>query len=131
MDARPFVADWGRGMTFWEWLTSLLVPDAARLALAGAAGGMVRWATLRHNWREGAAALVIGALCAVYLSPVAESLVYSALPFLEKMGNPSRAGALAPFLTGLGGITLTGFLIDVLSGRFIRLSGRDNDNAQS
>jgi hypothetical protein len=119
---------------FWEWFLAMadrvIFDDAARLALAGAAGGIVRWATLRHNWKEGAAALVIGALCAVYLSPVAESLVYSALPFLEKLGPPDRSSGLAPFLTGLGGITLTGFLIDVLSGRFIRVPGRGEDDAQ-
>jgi hypothetical protein len=118
-------------MNFLDWLTSLFVPDAARLALAGAAGGMVRWATLRSNWKEGIPTLVVGGLCAMYLSPIAESMIFSVLPFLEKLVEPGRVSSLAPFLTGLGGITLTGFLIDVLSGRYLRLPGRGDDDAQT
>jgi len=36
-------------MDLIQWLAS----DAGRAAIAGAAGGLVRWVTLRDDWREG------------------------------------------------------------------------------
>lgn len=33
---------------FWSWLAS----DPGKAAMAGAAGGLVRWITLRDTWRE-------------------------------------------------------------------------------
>lgn len=79
-------------------------------ALAGAAGGMVRWMTLRDNWKEGMANVVVGALCAIYLGPVAVQATerFSGVPIT---GDTENLGA---FLVGLFGMALTGFLIDAM-----------------
>ena len=37
---------------FWSWIMT----DQAKTALAGAAGGIVRWVTLRERWQDGVAA---------------------------------------------------------------------------
>ena len=45
----------------WQWLAS----EPGKAALAGALGGVVRWITLRDNWKEGAPALLLGAIADV------------------------------------------------------------------
>ncbi len=44
--------------SFLAWLAS----EPGKAALAGAAGGLVRWITLRDSWREGVPALFVGAV---------------------------------------------------------------------
>lgn len=88
--------------------------DMTRMALAGAAGGIVRWATLRSNWKEGLGAVFIGALCALYLGPLVDPLLEPVIGKLAPSGNPL---GFASFIVGLGGISLSGFLIDLLSVR--------------
>ncbi|MBW4710744.1 hypothetical protein KX928_23385 [Roseobacter sp. YSTF-M11] len=82
-------------------------------AVAGAAGGVVRWVTLRDNWKEGGAAVIVGAICAVYLEDLAITLLGN---FLSIEIPPSSKG-LSGFIIGLAGITLTGFIIDVFKAR--------------
>lgn len=98
---------------FWYWLAS----DPGKAALAGALGGLVRWITLRDSWKEGIPALALGAICAVYIGPVVE-------PFLEApisgMAPEADITALAAFLTGIGGIGVAGFIMDVIASRFGR-----------
>lgn len=92
------------------WLAS----DGGHAALAGALGGVVRWLTLQHSWREGITTLVVGSICAIYIGPLA-------LPILEQtlgkiVQNGDMAG-LASFLTGIGGLSLSGIVIDVFHRR--------------
>jgi len=37
----------------WSWIMT----DQAKTALAGAAGGIVRWVTLRERWQDGVASI--------------------------------------------------------------------------
>jgi len=96
---------------FWQWLIS----DKGQLALAGALGGVVRWLSLREDWRSGLTSLTVGAICAVYLGPVA-------IPFIEPIVGKivvdaaSRAG-LSGFIIGIGGIAVAGFVIDIWKAR--------------
>ncbi len=87
------------------------VGDILRLALSGAAGGVVRWLTLRDGWRDGLTSVIVGAICAVYLGPLVIPLLTPVLGGLvaEENGRSSLSG----FLIGAGGTTLPGFLIDV------------------
>ena len=103
------------------WLNS----DPGKLAVAGAAGGLVRWCTLRENPRDGVASLVVGAICANYLgplvSPVIEATLGSVLP-------GDDASSFSAFVVGLGGVGLAGFVIEVLR-RFKaqKLAGGENE----
>ena len=103
--------------SLWQWITS----DPGKAALAGALGGIVRWITLRDSWKEGVPALVLGAICAVYIGPLIE-------PFLDApisgVAPDADTTALAAFVTGLGGIGIAGFLLDVLATRFGGRNGR-------
>lgn len=92
---------------FLVWLVS----EKAQAAVAGAMGGVVRWLSLREDWRSGLISVVVGAICSVYLGPVA-------LPVLEPVlgkvvVDPASRAGLSGFLIGLGGIALAGFIIDL------------------
>ena len=93
-----------------EWMFS---PDG-QAAVAGALGGLVRWMTLRDHWTEGVAALIVGAICAVYLGPMIEPIL---TPTIGRIAPDRDADGFAAFVVGLGGISLAGFLIDLIRAR--------------
>lgn len=100
---------------FLQWIGT----DIGKAALAGALGGLVRWITLRSNWKEGLGAVIIGAICALYLGPLVAPLLEPVIGVIAPQGDP---GGFSAFIVGLGGISITGFLIDVLNRR------RDGDD---
>lgn len=94
--------------------------DATQAVVAGAAGGLVRWLTLRDDWRSGSAALIVGALCAVYLGP----LVYPVLePAIGKIAPGAGAQSFGAFVVGLGGISISGLVIDIIRIRRRSIAG--------
>ena len=93
-----------------EWLFS---PDG-QAALAGALGGLVRWITLREHWIDGIAALIVGAICAMYLGPLIEPIL---TPTIGKIAPGRDAAGFSAFVVGLGGISLSGLLIDLIRAR--------------
>lgn len=102
-----------------DWL-SWLGSEPGKAALAGAAGGIVRWLTLRSSWIEGAATLVVGSICAIYLGPIA-------LPIIEgSVGKVIPGGdmaGLSAFLVGIGGISLSGLIMDIFDRRRREIDG--------
>ena len=94
--------------------SAILTGDASKAALAGAAGGLVRWITLRSDWREGVGAIFVGALCALYLGPIVQPLLEPTIGALAPGGDPD---GFAAFVVGLGGISLTGFILDIFTRR--------------
>jgi hypothetical protein len=109
----------GYGMDFIKWLHS----DPGQAALAGAAGGLVRWLTLRDSWRDGLASLFVGGICAIYLSPLAQPVLQPVFGAISPGGD---AGSFAAFVVGLGGIALSGMVID-LTRRFRAEHGGASD----
>jgi len=111
-------------VNFLAWLAS----EPGKAALAGAAGGVVRWVTLRDSWKEGVPGVIVGAVCAIYLGPLVAPLLE---PVVGAIAPGSEADYFAAFIVGLGGIGLTAGLIDLLQSW--RKSGvnskrRDSDN---
>jgi len=104
---------------FLSWLQS----DAANAAIAGAAGGLVRWLTLRDNPRDGIASLIVGAVCAIYLGPIVEPMLRPVFGAISPGRDPQ---GFAAFVVGLGGIGLAGFVIEVLR-QFSRVRGDRNE----
>jgi len=92
---------------FIAWLAS----ESGKAALAGAAGGIVRWVTLRDSWKEGVPGVIVGAVCAIYLGPLVAPLLE---PVVGAIAPGSEADYFAAFIVGLGGIGLTASLIDLL-----------------
>ncbi len=90
------------------------IPDwllGDKFAIGGAMGGVVRWLTLREDWKSGLISIIVGAICAVYASPLALPSLESVLFKLDV--KPDQAAGLSGFLIGIGGVTFAGFLIDV------------------
>lgn len=91
----------------WDWLGM----DKAQLLIAGAFGGVVRWLTLRAHWSDGLIAIIVGALCSLYMSQLAMPIV---APFLTNLHvEPESMIGFSGFLTGMGGLSLAGFVIDL------------------
>jgi hypothetical protein len=98
----------------WNELEALASTDWAKALFAGAAGGVVRWVTLRHDWREGIASIVVGALCALYLGPIVTPIL---APVVGTIAPEGDSAGFSSFICGLGGISLSGFIIDVIRYR--------------
>lgn len=79
---------------------------------SGVAGGLARWITLSLSLREGLLALVIGAICAVYLGPI---MLPAVRYFYSTIDLPSDPGDLAGFLAGVGGASIIGGILDVIN----------------
>jgi hypothetical protein len=95
---------------FFEWLFS----GDGRAAVAGALGGLVRWITLREHWADGLASLLVGAVCAMYLGPLVSPMLN---PVIGQFAPDSDGSGFSAFVVGLGGISFSGFLIDVIRAR--------------
>jgi hypothetical protein len=96
---------------FWAWLLA----DKGQLAVAGALGGVVRWLSLREDWRDGLVSITVGAICAVYLSPLAIPLFDSVLGKI--VVDAAARHSFSGFLIGIGGIAVSGLVLDVWKAR--------------
>lgn len=105
----------------WSWILT----DQARTALAGAAGGVVRWVTLRERWQDGVASLLVGSICALYVGPFVNPLIS---PMMSDLAPNGDSTGFASFLVGLGGISIAGLLIDLVRARTSR--AREDRDAQ-
>jgi hypothetical protein len=97
----------------------------ARLLLAGALGGAVNWLTRKTSWRDGVGQIVVGAICALYLSPLAIPALTPALGAI--IGTPAELARLSAFVIGVGGVSVSGFVLDVWHWRRRRLTTTDGD----
>lgn len=89
--------------------------DKGQLLLAGGLGGVVRWLTLRDKFPDGIISIVVGGICAVYLSPLALPALG---PMLGAIGMSSdNSASLSGFMIGLGGITVSGIVMDAWRAR--------------
>jgi hypothetical protein len=89
--------------------------EKTQLVVAGALGGLVRWLTLRDHWLDGLISVVVGAICSLYLGPLA---LPALTPLLGNVGMPGESvTGLSGFLVGIGGITASGFFIDLWRAR--------------
>lgn len=104
-------------MDFMSWLFG----EKGQLATAGALGGMVRWLALREDWQSGLVSLIVGAICAVYVAPLAVPVFDSVLGKVVP-SEASRAG-FAGFVVGVGGIAVAGLIMDVWKARRQQISG--------
>lgn len=91
----------------FSWLFSPM----AKLAIAGALGGVVRWLTLKQPPLDGLVSVIVGAICAVYLGPAIQPLLR---PVVDFAGVDAEAmQGLGGFLVGIGGILVSGFILDL------------------
>jgi len=104
----------------WERIEAWIFSDTAAAAVAGALGGLVRWITLKENWKEGATTLIVGAICAVYLGPLIAPVLE---PVIGQIAPHEGAVGFTAFLTGIGGISLSALIIDAFRLRHKTIKG--------
>lgn len=100
-----------------------------QLILAGAAGGIVRWLTLQQGWRDGLISVAVGMILAIYIGPHAVGLLAPVITFVG--GTPESIMGLGGFLVGMGGIVVSGFLLDLWQIRAKLLRNGGVDHGQS
>lgn len=100
-------------------ILSAVFGDQTAAAISGSAGGAVRWVALKQGWKDGVASIFVGCLCSIYLSPLVEPLVEIA--FGKIIGSETRRAGLAGFMIGIGGIMVTGLVIDFWTVRRAQL----------
>ena len=106
-------------------LIAWVFSDAGRAAIAGAAGGIVRWVTLRDRWSEGLTGLAVGSLCAIYLGPLAEPILK---PVIGAIAPDGDVAGFSSFVIGLGGISISGFILDIIRLRRSKIEvGRNEE----
>lgn len=97
--------------------------DVLQLAIAGAAGGLVRALTMGEKFRAALVAVLSGGLSATYLGPPA-SEIFSRWFGLEV--NPGNIG-FGGFIVGMLAVGMSGFFTDLVSGYVAKSRGRKND----
>ncbi len=108
---------------------SWLVGEKGQLAVAGALGGVVRWLSLRENWRDGLISIAIGGICALYLGPMTLPLIE---PLIGKIVlDPASRAGFSGFIIGIGGIAVTGVILDVWQARSREIRGSRDKSDES
>ena len=106
----------------WIWISQ----TKGAVILAGAAGGVVRTITLRERWTRAIANALVGALCALFLTPLTDPLLAPTLGVI--VPDPSSVAGFSGFIIGLGGITISGLILDIIERRRADVS-KDGDDA--
>ncbi len=92
------------------------------IILAGALGGLVRSLTLKEAWQASLTNIVVGGICALYLIPLVQPIL---LPVMKDfITEGSDASKFAAFMIGLGGGTVSGFVIDLWKFRARQNTGK-------
>ena len=105
-------------------LISWLWTEPGKAALAGALGGIVRWMTLRENWRDGLVSLLVGAICAVYLGPLVAPILE---PVIGRLAPGGDSAGFSSFVVGIGGMSISGLIIDIFRARRAEVRKGDGD----
>ena len=101
-----------------DWFASIITGKEP-VIVAGAAGGVVRWIRLKERFLDGVLSIAVGAVCALYVSPVLEPLVSGWIPH-DAITETQRIG-FSGFIIGLLGVGSVGFILD--AARNIRKTG--------
>ena len=97
--------------------------EKGQVLLAGAAGGIIRWMTLRQSWQEGLISIFSGAICAFYLGPLGTWI------FRPIFDEPEQQATMSGFVVGFIGLGIAGFIMDMWKRRKrIFFSEEDDDD---
>lgn len=107
-----------------DFLVALL-GEKGQVALAGAAGGLVRWLTLRARWQDGVISIVVGSLCALYLGPLAQPAVTAMIGTFVL--DPASRASFSGFILGLGGVSVSGLAMDFWKAKKDAQRPKDKD----
>ncbi|UFM64256.1 hypothetical protein LOS78_01915 [Paracoccus sp. MA] len=103
------------------WITG----EAGRAALAGAAGGLVRWLmSERRRIRDGIVSIIVGTLMARYATPITMAVLESW--FGEMKGDVQNT---AGFATGIIGMSLAKLIMGMFEAHVRRINGGGQPDA--
>jgi len=109
----------------WAPVVALFPEYTPLVVFSGFFGGVARWIALQEKaWPDGLGTVVTGATVALFLWPVAEPMLEPMLGQLEM--EPTTAVMFGGFVTGLMGVSIIGWILDV-----IRAKRKEIDNAES
>lgn len=106
-----------------ESLIGWTLSEPGKALVAGFLGGLVRYLTLRPTWREGIVTIIVGAICALYLGPIALPAIEGTIGRIVTGGDMQ---GLTSFLVGMGGISLSGMVLDIFDRRRKEIGGGEN-----
>lgn len=98
--------------------------DPGKAVIAGGLGGLIRWITLRHSLKEGILTILVGAICANYLGPLVVPV------FENTLGKVVPVEGLGYFLVGMGGLSLTGMILDRMERARLEKMGAEEDESR-
>ncbi|ATG47585.1 hypothetical protein CEW89_08360 [Celeribacter ethanolicus] len=117
---------WSEVKLYAALFVTWLAGASGQVALAGAAGGLVRWwLSERRKIIAGLGAVVTGAIFAKYFAPLTLSI-------LERTVGPLGEGAFATaaFAAGLGGMSIAKIIIAAIEGASLKIhKGGDDENS--
>jgi len=112
----------GTAETLLLWLQLAITwfaGEAGRAAIAGAAGGLIRWLmSERRRIRDGILAVVAGLLFARYLSPIMQALITT---WIGDLGDGDAVRDTAAFAAGLGGMSVAKIILAVIDAQAAKL----------
>ena len=81
--------------------------------------------TLRERWQDGVTSLLVGAICALFVGPFVNPLIR---PLIGDLAPNGDSNGFASIIVGLGGLSVAGFLIDLIRTRTFR--AKEDGDAQ-
>lgn len=109
---------WGTLILAW------VVGEGGRVVIAGAAGGLIRWIMdERRRFRDGAIAVITGAIFANYGTPVGTVLLNNWFGPLDAGNDQIRDSAA--FAMGIGGMTVGKLIMAMFERHVERLKKAD------
>lgn len=97
--------------------------DVIELVIAGMAGGVLRSIYFRDIWRKYAENLLVGAVVAYYLGPIAPKMF---APLYPTGVEGLQLTELSGFLVGAGGVGIMGWIVDLGAG--VRRRNHDRED---
>jgi len=110
----------GASTALWAPLVESLPEALPLIAIAGAAGGLTRWIidqseTRTPIWPNGAGTVLSGLMVAVFMFPMGRPISEWAVGQMNV--DPSAGVMMGAYVTGLLGILLPMFILDVFGAR--------------
>lgn len=112
----------------WELLSAVFADSTINVMVAGAAGGLIKWVRLQEPTRVGLLSVLVGAVVAFYLSPVAVTAVESSLGVVIAMTEIEKA-RLGGFIVGSTAMLLVGAVSELVANYLDKKKDRKNEQS--
>lgn len=112
----------------WELLSSIFADPTVNILLAGAAGGLIKWVRLQEPRTTGLLSVLVGAVVAFYMSPIAVTAVESSLGVVIEMTEIEKA-RFGGFIVGSTAMLLVGAISELVANYLDKKKERKNEQS--